>query len=112
MGENKPVLLCLEALASHLSNKKMSVATLHPQAYHPIEAPGMKESVYSVAINADGSRVASGSPDGFVRINDPRAGEKVMKLRGHTANIRCSAAGGKFKLLPPCTFQRSYPKHL
>lgn len=49
----------------------------------------MKESVYSVALNADGTRVASGSPDGFVRISDPRAGEKVMKLRGHTANIRC-----------------------
>lgn len=52
----------------------------------------MKDSVYSVALNADGSRVASGSPDGFVRISDPRTAEKGMKLRGHTANVRCIAA--------------------
>lgn len=59
------------------------------QEYHPIEALGLKESVYSVALNADGNVVASGSPEACVRITDPRANRKIMKLRGHTANIRC-----------------------
>lgn len=61
----------------------------------------MKDSVYSVALNADGSRVASGSPDGFVRISDPRTADKGMKLRGHTANIRCITAMASRGAAPP-----------
>ncbi len=49
----------------------------------------MKESAYSVAISADGSVVASGSPESCIRITDPRSDRKLMKLRGHTGNIRC-----------------------
>lgn len=42
-----------------------------------------------MALNADGSIVASGSPEACIRITDPRMDRKVVKLRGHTANVRC-----------------------
>lgn len=58
------------------------------QEYHPHPAPGLKDSVYSLAISGDGSVVASGAPEACIRITDPRTDRKLMKLRGHTANIR------------------------
>lgn len=50
---------------------------------------GQKDSVYALALDQDGKLLASGSPSALVRINDCRSGSKVMKLRGHTDNIRC-----------------------
>ena len=58
------------------------------QAYQPWPAPGLKESVYSLALNASGSVLAVGSPENCIRITDPRGERKIVKLRGHTANIR------------------------
>ena len=39
-------------------------------------------------MNGQGTLLASGSPENCVRIWDPRSGLKVMKLKGHTHNIR------------------------
>lgn len=50
---------------------------------------GQKDSVYALALDQDGKLLASGSPSALVCINDCRSGSKVMKLRGHTDNIRC-----------------------
>jgi WD repeat-containing protein 48 len=58
--------------------------------YEPVEVEGQSDSIYAVALNAEGTVLASGSPECVVRIADPRTGAKVMKLRGHSDNIRCS----------------------
>ncbi|RNA13989.1 WD repeat-containing 48 isoform X2 [Brachionus plicatilis] len=47
-----------------------------------------KYSIYSLAINNQASVLASGSPENCIRLWDPRTNSKLMKLRGHTHNIR------------------------
>lgn len=45
-------------------------------------------SVYALDINARGSMVAVGSPEGIIRISDARTAAKSFRLRGHTDNVR------------------------
>ena len=47
-----------------------------------------KGSVYALALNAPGSLVVAGTAESLVRVFDARTGGKVMKLRGHTGNVR------------------------
>lgn len=47
-----------------------------------------KSSIYAIATNAPGTLLASGSPEKVIRLWDPRSGERVGKLTGHTDNIR------------------------
>ena len=47
---------------------------------HLAELAGHTGIVYLVAVNADGSRIATGSDDGTVRIWDPRSGVQLQKL--------------------------------
>ncbi|CAF0757335.1 unnamed protein product [Brachionus calyciflorus] len=47
-----------------------------------------KYSIYSLAINNQASILASGSPENCIRLWDPRTNSKLMKLKGHTHNIR------------------------
>ena len=53
-----------------------------------MQAKGQKQSVYAVALDEAGALLGTGSPAALVRINDTRSGDKVMKLRGHTDNVR------------------------
>ncbi len=48
-----------------------------------------KYSIYSLAMNDYGTVLASGSPENCIRLWDPRTRSKIMKLKGHTHNIRC-----------------------
>ena len=59
------------------------------QQLEPVKPEGQKASVYAVALDEEGRLLASGSPSAMLRINDCRSGAKIMKLRGHTENIRC-----------------------
>ncbi len=52
---------------------------------------GIKESSYSLALNQQGTLLATGTAGGLVRVADPRTGGKVCKLRGHTDNVRALA---------------------
>ena len=45
-------------------------------------------SVYTLAMNAAGTVLAAGTAQQVIRIADARTGGKVMKLRGHTGNVR------------------------
>ncbi|OZJ05112.1 hypothetical protein BZG36_01381 [Bifiguratus adelaidae] len=47
-----------------------------------------KASVYSLACNAAGTVLAAGSPEKLIRIWDPRSGQQIGKLTGHTDNVR------------------------
>ena len=53
------------------------------------ELPG---SVYTLAVNESGTVLAAGTAQQVIRICDARTGGKVMKLRGHTGNVRYPAA--------------------
>ncbi|KAI6022697.1 hypothetical protein EDC04DRAFT_2935218 [Pisolithus marmoratus] len=55
---------------------------------NPPDPAASKASVYSLAADAYGHIVASGSPERVVRMWDPRAGKRIGKLVGHTDNIR------------------------
>ena len=45
-------------------------------------------SVYTLAMNAAGTVLAAGTAQQVIRIADARTGGKIMKLRGHTGNVR------------------------
>lgn len=47
-----------------------------------------KYSIYSLAMNSQGTVLACGSPENCIRLWDPRTCDKTMKLKGHTHNIR------------------------
>uniref|UniRef100_A0A915PFY0 WD repeat-containing protein 48 homolog n=1 Tax=Setaria digitata TaxID=48799 RepID=A0A915PFY0_9BILA len=49
---------------------------------------GNKDSIYSLATNPCGTIVISGSTEKVLRVFDPRACQKLMKLRGHTDNVK------------------------
>ncbi|KAL4002256.1 hypothetical protein ACH3XW_2705 [Acanthocheilonema viteae] len=49
---------------------------------------GNKDSIYSLATNPSGTIVISGSTEKVLRVFDPRACQKLMKLRGHTDNVK------------------------
>ena len=48
-----------------------------------------KYSIYSMSMTSQASLLACGSPENCIRLWDPRSCSKVMKLKGHTHNIRC-----------------------
>lgn len=53
---------------------------------------GNKDSIYSLAMNAPGTVIVSGSTEKQLRVWDPRTGNKLMKLKGkalpvHTRQI-------------------------
>lgn len=52
---------------------------------------GNKDSIYSLAMNPQGSVIVSGSTEKVLRVWDPRTCEKKMKLKGHTDNVRAVA---------------------
>lgn len=47
-----------------------------------------KCSIYALAVNPNGTILASGTPEKVVRLWDPRSGKRISKLTGHTDNIR------------------------
>jgi len=49
---------------------------------------GQKESIYSIAMNAAGTILVSGSTEKVLRIWDPRTCAKTMKLKGHGDNVK------------------------
>jgi len=50
--------------------------------------PGSKDSIYSLAMNASGTVIMSGSTEKVIRVWDPRSCAKQMKLKGHTDNVK------------------------
>ena len=49
---------------------------------------GNKDSIYSLAMNQSGTVIVSGSTEKVLRAWDPRTCQKLMKLRGHTDNVK------------------------
>ncbi|KAL0092183.1 WD40-repeat-containing domain protein [Phycomyces blakesleeanus] len=47
-----------------------------------------KSSIYAMATTPTGSLFVTGSPEKVVRLWDPRTGNRISKLTGHTDNIR------------------------
>ncbi|MFS8006586.1 putative transcription factor WD40-like family [Helianthus anomalus] len=76
------------SLRSISSSNSITSHTNQPQGYVPISAKGHKESVYALAMNDSGTLLVSGGTEKAVRVWDSRTGAKIMKLRGHTDNIR------------------------
>lgn len=54
----------------------------------PQDASSAKASVYALATHPTGHVIAAGSPERVIRIWDPRSGQRISKLVGHTDNIR------------------------
>ncbi|KAG1453550.1 hypothetical protein G6F56_007542 [Rhizopus delemar] len=53
-----------------------------------IDARPSNQNESTETTNAPGTLLASGSPEKVIRLWDPRSGERVGKLTGHTDNIR------------------------
>ncbi|XP_041360801.1 WD repeat-containing protein 48-like [Gigantopelta aegis] len=49
---------------------------------------GNKDSIYSLAMNAPGTIIVSGSTEKVLRVWDPRTCQKLMKLKGHADNVK------------------------
>lgn len=54
----------------------------------PAQGLTCKGSVYALAVSAPGNTIVAGTAESLVRVFDARTGAKVMKLRGHTGNVR------------------------
>eukprot|EP00803_Ostreobium_quekettii_P004299 evm.model.scf_292.7 EVM.evm.TU.scf_292.7 scf_292:49611-64181(-) len=67
---------------------KQSPEKLTSLKLFPRDPSKEKGSMYAVALSSAGTLVAAGSSDDITRIFDARSGKKVMKLKGHTGNIR------------------------
>ena len=52
---------------------------------------GSKDSIYSLGMNQQGTVVVSGSTEKVLRVWDPRTCHKLMKLRGHSENVKALA---------------------
>ena len=49
---------------------------------------GNKDSIYSLAMTPAGTVIVSGSTEKVLRVWDPRSCGKLMKLKGHTDNVK------------------------
>jgi WD repeat-containing protein 48 len=69
---------------------------------------GSKDSIYSLAMNPIGTVIISGSTENVLRIWDPRTCQKIVKLRGHSNNIRaiCVNRDGTQASSPNSTLKR------
>ncbi|KAK4345210.1 hypothetical protein RND71_035386 [Anisodus tanguticus] len=79
--------LPITSIRPNSSSNNISLHT-QSQGYIPVSAKGHKESVYALAVNDSRSLLVSGGTEKVVRVWDPRTGSKMMKLKGHTDNIR------------------------
>ncbi|GFY37751.1 WD repeat-containing protein 48 [Trichonephila inaurata madagascariensis] len=52
---------------------------------------GNKDSIYSLAMNPSGNVIVSGSTEKVLRVWDPRTCQKLMKLKGHSDNVKALA---------------------
>ena len=103
----QPLFRCVWSERWAPARQSTASATVHywqtPQVYYlsgeacvqrsrgpgrPAQGMACKGSVYALALNAPGSMVIAGTAESLVRVFDSRTGAKVMKLRGHTANVR------------------------
>ena len=58
------------------------------QYYYSYQYIGNKDSIYSLAINPAGTVIVSGGSEKVLRVWDPRSCGKLMKLKGHTDNVK------------------------
>ncbi len=81
------------------SEKKINSTTKKinlSKSLFPTDSPvhtltGHTDSVYSIAISPDGSRVASGSSDSTIKIWDVDNGSLIHTLKGHDESVICVA---------------------
>ncbi|KAK9814325.1 hypothetical protein WJX72_004061 [[Myrmecia] bisecta] len=78
--------LCSEVFLWDL-NAAIKVA-VQGQAYRPSVADQQRQSVYALALNEHATLLAVGSTENVIGITDCRSGQKMMRLRGHTDNVR------------------------
>lgn len=62
--------------------------TLRQISFPASSLNGNKDSIYSLAMNAAGTVIVSGSTEKVLRVWDPRTCLKLMKLKGHTDNVK------------------------
>ncbi|KAF6254461.1 hypothetical protein COO60DRAFT_1627872 [Scenedesmus sp. NREL 46B-D3] len=72
--------------ASESAGKLVSAGLRSEVITYDMQAP--MRSAYALAMSRAGTLVAAGTTESYIRLLDPRTGQKVMKLKGHTDNVR------------------------
>lgn len=81
------------AAANHAGHDPAAAAVGSPGGVGPAAAPVMR-SVYALAMNTAGTMVAAGTTESYIRLLDPRSGQKIMKLKVGLGGQACSRWAG------------------
>ena len=69
---------------------------------------GNKDSIYSLAMNPWGTVIISGSTEKVLRVWDPRTCQKLMKLKGHSDNVKALVINRDGTQVQRCHYSYSF----
>jgi WD40 repeat protein len=82
------IFQCRESIIPDSTNSHSVLYITSSYIFSASSLNGNKDSIYSLAMNQPGTVIVSGSTEKVLRVWDPRTCQKLMKLKGHSDNVK------------------------